>query len=181
MHRVCQTTLVSGLAMPRRQWAGEENSSPMAKKQRRDSLETPMVTCQYAQGKCASGTSSHQNQLTGTGVGLATQPSEVLALGKGEENSASTKKRCSNVDIPRQGEPNIADTVVVIQGVLTKCPKCTACYRSSNSMRMHLRRIHKDYCRVSGTKQSGSSIDPPRNTARNTQDTCIGATSRPVA
>ncbi len=82
-------------------------------------------------------------------MGLATLSSETAASETGSERDTprEDRNRADNYRCESNG-----DSIEVSQGSLTKCPWCTACYKSANSLRMHLRRTHGDYRKVRSLK-----------------------------
>ena len=121
--------------------AKEGLSSPTAEEQRRD--PSPVVTCHFVQDCDVSRTSPRLVATTmGPGMGLATLSSEVLASEMGSERDTM---RADTNRSDRPTRESSGDNVEVSQGCLTKCPCCTAYYKSANAMRMHLRRTHGDH------------------------------------
>ena len=136
--------------MAGRRQAEEGLSSPTAEEQRRDL--SPMVTGHFAQDCNVLRTSPRLVATTmGPGMGLATLSSEVLAFETGSERD-TTRADTNRSDRPTR--ESSGENVEVSQGCLTKCPCCTANYKSANVMRMHLRRTDGDHRKVSGLKQT---------------------------
>ena len=90
-------------------------------------------------------------------MGLATLSSETVASETGSE--CDTPREDRNRAVNYRCESN-GVSIEVSQSSLTKCPWCTACYKSANALGMHLRRTHGDYRKVRSLKQSMTSGDP---------------------